>query len=262
MHMREPWEIRAYGPAEAARSVLLLPGGTMAARSFELVAAEPVLAGVRLLATTLPGMAGAPLSHDVTIPGLARAAAELAETHACDVVVGFSHGATVALEMVLSGRFSGPAVLLGISPTTADEARFFRVAVRTSEKLGAWPMGMLLRLLPLMARSAHTPEEHKSRLIEDVKQNNPKDAVAVSSPYLDYIAAGPDPTTRLAASGVPTWVVHAEKGDGGLTDAERTTLEAAPDVTVVTIPGSVFLLPDEAPRRVAVVIAEALARLP
>ena len=124
------------------------------------------------------------------------------------------------------------------------------------------PMGMLLRLLPLMVRSAHTPEAHKSRLIEDVKQNNPKDAVAVSSPYLDYIAAGPDPTTRLAASGVPTWVVHAEKGDGGLTDAERATLEAAPDVTVVTIPGSVFLLPDEAPRRVAVVIAEALARLP
>ena len=191
--MRAPWEIRAYGPADAARSVLLLPGGTMAARSFELVAAEPALAGVRLLATTLPGMAGAPLSRDVTIPGLARDAAQLAEEHGCDVVVGFSHGATVALEMVLSGRFSGPVVLLGISPTTADEAGFFRVAVRASEKLGSWPIAMLLRLMPLMVRSAHTTDEHKSRLIEDLRQNNAKDAVAVSSPYLDYIAAGPDP---------------------------------------------------------------------
>jgi hypothetical protein len=50
---------------------------------------------------------------------------------------------------------------------------------------------------------------------------------------------------QLAASGNPVWVVHAEKGDGGLTDAERATLQAAPNVTLVTIPGSVFLLPDE-----------------
>ena len=122
-------------------------------------------------------------------------------------------------------------------------------------------MALLLRLMPLMVRSAHTTEEHKSHLIEDVKQNNPKDAVAVSSPYLDYIAAGPDPAARLAASGVRSWLVHAEKGDGGLTDAERATLQAAPNVTLVTIPGSVFLLPDEAPRRTAEVIAEALASL-
>lgn len=259
--MRESWEILAFGPADAARLVLLLPGGAMAARSFELVAAEPVLSGVRLLATTLPGMAGAPLTPDVSVPALARVAADLAKDHACDVVVGFSHGATVALEMVLSGTFSGPVVLLGISPTTTDEARFFRMAVRASDKVGAWPMALLLRLMPLMVRSAHTTEKHKSHLIEDVRHNNPKDAVAVSSPYLDYIAAGPDPAARLAVSGVRTWVVHAEKGDGGLTDAERATLQSAPNVTLVTIPGSVFLLPDEAPRRTAEVIAEALASL-
>jgi hypothetical protein len=53
--------------------------------------------------------------------------------------------------------------------------------------------------------------------------------------------------------------VHAEeKGDGGLTDAERATLEAAPNVTLVTIPGSVFLIPDEAPQRTADVIADVL----
>ena len=69
-----------------------------------------------------------------------------------------------------------------------------------------------------------------------------------------------DFAAQLAASGNPVWVVHAEKGDGGLTDAERATLQAAPNVTLVTIPGSVFLLPDEAPQKTAAVIASALSQ--
>ena len=53
--------------------------------------------------------------------------------------------------------------------------------------------------------------------------------------------------------------MHAEKrGDGGLTGAERETLGSADNVTLVTIPGAVFLLPDEAPSPTAAVIAEAL----
>ena len=118
--------------------------------------ADPALSGVRLVATTLPGMAGAPVSEDVSIPALSRRAGELAKEHGCDVVVGFSHGATVALDMVLSGHFHGPVVLLGISLTTEDEAAFFRGVVRASQKVGSWPMAALLRLMPLMARSAKT----------------------------------------------------------------------------------------------------------
>ena len=45
--------------------------------------------------------------------------------------------------------------------------------------------------------------------------------------------------------------MHAEKGDGGLTDHERRTLEACPQVHLVTIPGAVFFLPNEVPERVA-----------
>ena len=90
--MREAWELLIAGPEDADRSVLLLPGGANAARSFDLVMADPALSGVRLVATTLPGMAGAPLTDDVSVPGLARAAGELATAHRCDVVVGFSTG--------------------------------------------------------------------------------------------------------------------------------------------------------------------------
>ena len=259
--MREAWELLTAGPDDAARSVLLLPGGANAARSFDLVMADEALSGVRLVATTLPGMAGAPMTDDVSIPALARAAGAVAEDHRCDVVVGFSHGATVALEMLLSGHFQGPVVLLGISLTTEDEAGFFRAAVRVSERVGSWPFAILLRLLPLMARSANTPGPHKRDLIEDLKQNKAGDAVRVSGAYLDYIAADRDYAAQLVASDSPVWVVHAEKGgDGGLTDSERTTLDSAANVHLVTVPGRVFLLPDEAPHETAAVIADALAK--
>jgi hypothetical protein len=256
--IRDAWEVLTAGPEGAGRAVLLLPGGANAARSFDLVMTDPALAGVRLVATTLPGMAGAPLTGDVSVPALAGQAAALAEEHGCNVLVGFSHGATVAVEMLLSGRFRGPTVLLGISLTTADEAWFFRAAVRASQRVGSWPMAGLLRLLPLLGRSAKTPAAHKRDLIEDLKQNRPPDAVAVSSEYLDYIATGRNYADELAACGSPVWVVHADKGDGGLTGPERATLEAAPTVSLVRIPGSVFLLPDEAPGAVAAVVAEAV----
>jgi len=257
--MREAWERLIVGPLDADRSVLLLPGGANAARSFDLVMAEPALSGVRLVATTLPGMAGAPVSAEVSIPAVARRAGELARENACDVVVGFSYGATIALDMVLSGHFQGPVVLLGLALTTPDESTFFRYVVRVSQKVGRWPMAILFRLMPLMARSAKTSERHKKDLIEDFKQNRAGDAVRVCGEYLDYIAANRNFAAELAASGSPVWVVHAEeKGDGGLTDAERATLEAAANVTLVTIPGAVFLIPDEAPQRTAAVIADAL----
>ena len=258
--MREAWELLTAGPKDAERSVLLLPGGANAARSFNLVMADPGLAGVRLVATTLPGMAGAPASEDMSIRALSRRAGELADEHACDVVVGFSHGATVALDMVLSGHFHGPVVLLGISLTTEDEAAFFRGVVRASQKVGRWPMATLFRLMPLMARTAKTTQLHKKELIEDFKQNRARDALDACVEYLDYIAEDRDFAAELAASGHAVWVVHAEKGDGGLTDAERATLQAAPQVTLVTIPGSVFLLPDEAPRETAAAISSALSQ--
>ena len=257
--MREPWEILTAGPQDADRSVLLIPGGANAARSYDLVMAEPALSGVRLVATTMPGMAGAPLTAEVSVPAQARRAGELAKEHGCDVVVGFSHGATVALEMLLAGHFRGPVVLLGISLTTEDEAWFFRAVVRASQKVGRWPLALLWKVMPLAVRSTKIPEPHKRELIEDLKQNRPRDSLRLCGEYLDYIA-GDDYAARLVAAGSPVWVVHAEKGDGGLTEAERATLREAPNVTLVTLPGSVFLLPDEAPRQIAEVIASAVAR--
>ena len=76
-------------------------------------------------------------------------------------------------------------------------------------------------------------------------------------PHAEFVYAA-----ELAAASSPVWVVHAEKGgDGGLTNAERVTLDSADNVTLVTVPGAVFLLPDEAPDQTAAVIATALSAL-
>src|SRR3954453_6502483 len=71
--MREAWELLTAGPPDAERSVVLLPGGANAARSFNIVMAEPGLSGVRLVATTMPGMAGGPAPHGNCPPAPARA---------------------------------------------------------------------------------------------------------------------------------------------------------------------------------------------
>src|SRR5436190_5976100 len=113
--MSVDWELRESGPADAEHTVLLLPGGRCSAGSYAEVMAEPALAGMRLIAATLPGHAGAPPPDDYTIENCARLTADLAKKVGANIVVGFSMGGSVALEMVAARGFTGPVVLLGIS---------------------------------------------------------------------------------------------------------------------------------------------------
>jgi hypothetical protein len=53
--------------------------------------------------------------------------------------------------------------------------------------------------------------------------------------------------------------VHADNGDGRLTTQERRSLAGCPNVTVATIPGRSFFLPNEHPAQLADLIVEALA---
>ena len=121
------WDRHESGPADAERTVLLLPGGLSAARSYAELMAQPMLSQVHLIAVTLPGHAGTRPLEDFSIEGYARQASKLAADLGCDVVLGFSVGASIALEMVASGQFSGPVVLLGVSLSPRGESRFLRV---------------------------------------------------------------------------------------------------------------------------------------
>ncbi|HET7660491.1 MAG TPA: alpha/beta hydrolase [Oryzihumus sp.] len=261
MVMPVEWELLRSGPEDAEHGVLMLPAGASPARSYDDVMAQPTLAGTRLVAATLPGHAGTPPPGDFSIESCARSAALLAADHNCDVVVGYSMGATVAFEMAASGRFRGPVVLLGVSLSPRDEPAFFRAIVRLGAVLGALPSAALMRATVVAVRGARVSEERRARMRADLRRNDPRVLRHTLRAYLEYLGRYGSPAERLCGSGVPAWVVHAEKGDGGLTDDERRMLVACPHTSVVTVPGSCFFLPDEEPQRVAGIIAEAVSRV-
>ena len=62
--MEIAWDTVEFGPSDAEHTVLLLPGGMCSARSYLEVAQQPSLSRLRLVAATLPGMAGAPSPDD------------------------------------------------------------------------------------------------------------------------------------------------------------------------------------------------------
>jgi pimeloyl-ACP methyl ester carboxylesterase len=110
-----------------------------------------------------------------------------------------------------------------------------------------------------MVKHAPLPVERRAELGAQFARNDTRHMGQALRRYIRWLAVDDDRAQRLADSGVPAWVVHAEKGDGGLTPHERSVLEACPQVRVVTIPGKVFFLPNEVPGLVADVVAEALA---
>ena len=253
------WEIVESGPADATKTVLMLPGGMASARSWAEVMAEPTLANHRLVAATLPGNAGAPPPVDFSFEACARTLAELAREVGADVVAGFSNGANLACEMVTSGAFAGPVVLLGSSFSAADEPAFFRALIRLGRILGTLPFVFLRTVAASLVKSPPFSPERRAELRADFARNDAHDLRRTLDAYLRWLHRSEDRAQRLCAAGVPTWVVHAEKGDGGLTRDERTTLEHCAHVRLVTLPGRVFFIPNEAPRRIAEIISEALA---
>jgi pimeloyl-ACP methyl ester carboxylesterase len=252
------WELREAGPVDAQHTVLLLPGGMCSAGSFAELMAEPALAEMRLVAVTLPGHAGASPPDDYSIENYARLTSELATKLGADVVVGFSMGAAVALEMVVSVAFAGPAVLLGISLSTKDEPAFFRALVRLGSVLGGLPAAALAKGAASMVKRIAVPADRQAELREDFRKNVPRHMQRGLREYVRWLGRHDRPAERLCQAGVPTWIVHAEKGDGGLTDDERQTLEACPSAHLVTLPGHVFFMPNEAPGPIADVIVEAV----
>jgi pimeloyl-ACP methyl ester carboxylesterase len=254
------WDLREAGPLDARHTVLLLPGGMCGAGSYAEVMAEPALATIRLVAATLPGHAGARPPDDYSVENCARLAADLAAKVRADVVVGFSMGGSVAIEMVASGVFTGPAVLLGVSLSAEDEPAFFRAIVGLGAVLGSLPAAVLAMGAASMVKRIPVSAERQNELREDFRKNVPKHVRHGLREYVRWLHRHERPAERLCKAGVPTWIVHAEKGDGALTVDERRALAACPHAHLVTIPGTVFFLPNEVPKRIADIILEAVGQ--
>jgi len=111
-----------------------------------------------------------------------------------------------------------------------------------------------------MVKRIPASEERRAELRADFAKNVPRDIRPSLQEYVRWLQSDEHRAERLCRAGAPMWVVHAEKGDGGLTDSERRTLEACPNAQLVTIAGQVFFLPNEIPNRVAQITSEALDR--
>ena len=67
------------------------------------------------------------------------------------------------------------------------------------------------------------------RLQADFARNNTHDMRQGLQAYLRWLHRDDDSARRLCEAGAPAWIVHAEKGDRGLTQLERAVLEACPE---------------------------------
>jgi pimeloyl-ACP methyl ester carboxylesterase len=251
------WELVESGPADATRTVLLFPGGLCRARSYAEVMAHPALAGERLVAATLPGHCGTPAPEDFSIGYAAELGAKLANDLQCDALVGFSTGATVAYEMVVSGAWSGPLILLGVSLSLRDEPAFLRVMDRLAVVTGSLPFAMMRQMMGSMAKHLRVPDARRAELLDDLRSNDPKTMRHIFRGYVAELGRDDAPATRLCDSRAPTWIVHAEKGDGGLTNDERDTLEHCATTSLITTPGTSWMLPCEEPDQIAELICTA-----
>ena len=139
-----------------------------------------------------------------------------------------------------------------------DEAAFFRAIVKLGSVLGGLPSAALAKGAASMVKRVRVSTERQNELRDDFRRNVSQHTRRGLREYVRWLHKYDDPAQRLCRAAVPTWVVHAEKGDGGLTDHERRTLEACPQVHLVTTPGAVFFLPNEVPDQLAEVIVEAV----
>jgi pimeloyl-ACP methyl ester carboxylesterase len=256
----DAWDIKESGPADASTRVLLLPGGMCSTAFYDDLMAAPPLASapVRLVAATLPGHAGTTPPRDLSMENYAALAGALAAERGCDVVVGHSIGANVALEMVAGGHFAGPVVLLSPAFSATDEDKALAIA----NSLGRVPgVGMLawaglLKLTPRVMVSRLPPDRREALTVE-FEKNDPAFCRQVIRHYFDYLDQYRDLVSRLRDSGVPAWVVRGDHDDVGLSDEERAGLEASPNVTMVSVPDAGHLVMVDQP----VAVAELVARV-
>lgn len=258
--MDRRWDVRRAGPDEAPHRVLMIPGGLCSTEFYADVMAEPAVAGLRLVGVTMPGFGGTEAPEDVSMENYARLMAEFAAESGCDVVVGHSLGANVAIEMAAAGLFSGPLVLLSPTFSRGDEARFLAVmnGLGRVPGLGIAGWAGMLKLLP-KAMKRELPAHRAEALAADMAANDPATCRRIVRRYYEYLDRWPSLVPRLCEADVPAWVVRGDHDEIGLTDGERRGLEACPRVRMVTVPDAGHAVLVEQPARVADVVVDAVA---
>jgi len=197
------WVIHESGPADAQHAILMIPGGLLPWLFFEDVIAELQGRGdgLRFIATTLPGHAGTPPPQDLSPLACARSATRLAKDLGCDMVVGHSIGANVAIEMAVSCDFSGRMVLLSPAFSREDEPGWLwaldRVGGVPGVGLLAW--AAMTSMIP-SGMKGMIPPEHRETWIAEMKKNDGRSFRAAVRAYGEYLRLQPSLVRSLCES--------------------------------------------------------------
>jgi pimeloyl-ACP methyl ester carboxylesterase len=255
------WSLRDYGPDDAEHRLLLLPGGLCTAAFYDDLAAELANrdASLKLVGATLPGHGGTTPPDDLSFDSYPGQAEALRADLGCDLVVGHSMGANVAIEMVAGGGFRGPVVLLSPSFSRQDESMFLRVLDRVATVLGALPYRGMLRMVGPATKDLKVTDARRAELVSDMQKNDPRLMRRLVRAYLTYLDGQPSLATRLCEADVPTWVAFGDKGDVGLADDERAVLEQCSSITLVEVASAGHMTLNEQPAQVADIVLEAVA---
>jgi pimeloyl-ACP methyl ester carboxylesterase len=253
------WVVHESGGPGADHTVLLLPGALATAAFYDDLIAELGMsdASIQFVATTLPGFGGTSPPEDMSMENYAKLAGRLAADFDCDVVVGHSLGANVALEMVAAREFVGPVVLLSPSFSRRDESKFPRALDRLSRVFGYLPFALMLKMVGPAFKSS-LPPDRRDALVGELRRNDPRFLRGQTRRYLEYLDQHRSLAPRLCDTDVPAWVVFGEHDDIGITDDERRTLEDCPQVTLVTIPEAGHFTLNQKPDLIAALVVNAI----
>jgi pimeloyl-ACP methyl ester carboxylesterase len=245
--------------------VLMLPGLFCSSKFFTDVLAEPALqiADVAALAADPPGFAGVPTpdGFDFSIESYAALVEEFAAAESIDLIVGHSLCANVGIEIAARGRFEGKLLLLSPSLSRADEED----DLRSLDQASHTPLIGTLVWLGINPTLKHgmrgrLPDDRFDELLAEMKRNPRSANRAQVVAFFEHMAAnGGEVASRLATATSPVWIGRGDRDEVGLTDVERAILEAAPQVTLKTIPGAAHFSITDTPDEVAQLVIDLLA---
>jgi pimeloyl-ACP methyl ester carboxylesterase len=259
------WPVIDNGVGQARRRALMLPGLFCSATFFTDVLAEPVLrqAGIAAIAADPPGFAGvpAPDGFDFSIEGYAAVVEEFAAAESIDVIVGHSLCANIGIEIAARGHYDGKLLLLSPSLSREDEEE----DLRSLDEASHTPVVGTLVWLGINPTLKHgmrgrLPDDRFDELLDEMKRNPRSANRAQVIAFFEHIRAhGGEVASRLATASRPVWVGRGDRDEVGLSDAEREIIDAAPHVTLKTIPGAAHFSMTDAPDQVAQLVVDLLA---
>lgn len=264
-HETSGWRVIENAPGQPRQRVLMLPGLFCSAEFFTDVLADEALAraGVTALAADPPGFAGqpAPDGFDFSIASYAALVEEFAAAESIDLIVGHSFSANVGIEIAARARFKGRLLLLSPSLSREDEED----DLRSLDEASHTPVIGTLVWLGINPTLKHgmrgrLPEARFDELMNEMKRNPRGANRAMVVGFFEHMAAnGGEVASRLATATTPAWIGRGDRDEVGITDAELATIDAAPHVTLKTIPGAAHFSITDTPHEVAQLVLDLLA---